>query len=459
VPGVSRMATWMPLRGASIEVTTLSGYVSDRWTVNPRLTLDIGARYEHATSDATGDISGANGSTIVPRLAASYSLSGDGATVLQATYGQYAGKYNDVQFSRNSNVGNADRFTGTYIGPAGEGRDFAPGFDPANYQTSSGTFPTANVFFDEDLSSPLTREFTFALARQIADAGWARASYVDRHATGFVEDFITIDGGTTRIVRDGVDYGTFDNVVYRNSDEPKRDYRAVILQSGWRLGTLAVQGDWTIQIANDGTFEGESTSGPGLPSLIGDYPELYVPSRNFPDGRLDDFQRHKVRAWATWGTSLGRFGQLDVAPLYRYNSGRTYSLVVSLPLTAQQLANNPGYARVPSSQSVFFGSRGSQSFEGFHLVDLAVTYGIPVWQSVRPWVKLETLNLLNNDKLISWNTTIAANTSGPKDEYGLPTTYTESASYGKAVGPASYARPRPGMDGGRTFMVSAGVRF
>ena len=48
-----------------------------------------------------------------------------------------------------------------YTGPAGEGRDFAAGFDPANYTTTvSGTFPTANVFFADDLRSPLTKEYT-----------------------------------------------------------------------------------------------------------------------------------------------------------------------------------------------------------------------------------------------------------------------------------------------------------
>src|SRR5207253_11468190 len=142
------------------------------------------------------------------RLGASYSVTSDGRTVVQATYGHYAGKYNDVQFSRNSNVGNADRLVGSYIGPAGEGRDFAPGFDPANYQTISGTFPTANVAFDRNLSSPLTREFTFAFARVLGDAGWARATYVNRHAMHFVDNYITMAEGTTTIVRGGANLGT-----------------------------------------------------------------------------------------------------------------------------------------------------------------------------------------------------------------------------------------------------------
>ncbi len=461
VPGSSRMQTWMPLRGSSISVTTASAYVNDHWSAGPRVTFDLGARYERVRSDATGDISGAAGNTIVPRLAASYDLTADGRTVMQATYGHYAGKYNDVQFSRNSNVGNADRITGTYIGPAGEGREFAAGFDPANYQTFTGTFPTANVFFADNLQSPLTREFTAALSRELGHSGWARATYVKRHATHFVEDFITIADGTTTISRNGVNLGAFDNAVYRNTDLPKRDYQALQFESGYHpLSKLSVNGHWTVQLQNDGTFEGESSSGPAQPSLIGDYPELYVAARNFPDGRLDDFQRHKVRVWATYNLGLGRFGSLDVAPLYRFNSGKTYSLVASgVALSAQQLARNPGYARAPTSQPLFFGERGAEHFASYQLVDLAATYSVPAWHSLRPWVKVEVLNALNNQKLIAWNTSITADGAGPKDENGLPTNYIKSAAFGTASGPASYPRPRAGLDGGRTYLIAAGIRF
>jgi hypothetical protein len=461
VPGTSRLQTWMPQRGASIDVTTASAYVNDHWSAGTRFTIDLGMRYERVRSNATGDISGAEGETLVPRLAGAYDVTADGRTVVQATYGHYAGKYNDVQFSRNSNVGNADRITGTYTGPAGEGREFAAGFDPANYQTFTGTFPTANVFFADNLESPLTREFTVAVARDLGNTGWARATYVKRHAANFVEDFITLADGQTTISRNGVNLGAFDNSVYRNSDLPKRDYQALQFESVYRpLSRLSLNGHWTVQLQNDGTFEGEAASSPAQPSLIGDYPEIYVASRSFPDGRLDDFQRHKIRVWASYSLDFGRLGVVDVAPLYRFNSGRTYSLVASgVALSAQQIARNPGYARLPASQSIFFGARGSESFASYHLVDLAATYSVPIWQALRPWVKIEALNALNNQKLMSWNTSITADNAGPKDADGLPINYIKSAAFGTASGPASYPRPRPGLDGGRTFLLAAGIRF
>src|SRR5205823_13736471 len=131
---------------------------------------------------------------------------------------------------------------------------------------------------------------------------------------------------------------------------------------------------WTVQLRNNGNFEGESANNPAVPSVIADYPEIYVASRDFPMGRLDDFQRSKVRLWATYGIDLGRAGRLDLSPMYRYNSGKTFSYVATVATSAAQLANNPGYARAPTSQTLYFGERGAASFACYGLVDLASTY-------------------------------------------------------------------------------------
>ena len=108
---------------------------------------------------------------------------------------------------------------------------------------------------------------------------------------------------------------------------------------------------------------------------------------------------------------------------------------------------------------MFFGARRSQQFADYAPIYLAVTYGVPVCQSVRPWVKLEVLNRFNNQQLIAWDTTVAADLNGPKDANGLPSNYITGPNFGKATSNASFACPRQAMDGEGPFILAAGIRF
>jgi hypothetical protein len=459
VPGTSRVQRWIPHRGAEFNLTTTSAYLQDQWMASKYLTLNVGMRFEHAASEATGGITSVNTSRIVPRVGASYDVKGDGETVLQATFSQYSGKYNAQQFSRNTNVGNSDRYTTVYNGPAGEGRGFAPGFNVDNYRgVAAGTFPALNIRFADDLSSPVTTEYTLGAARMFGSRSYGKVVFVQRKTSNFIEEFIQRSNGATPIVVNGATVGALDNIVYANSDEMSRAYQALQFMGQHRLAAaLTVNGHWTVQLKNDGNFEGESPNPTGSP--FGDYPEMLSLARSAPEGHLDDFQRSRVRVWADYHPNLGRFGSLNVTPIFRYNSARTYSLVLNgQPLSAIQAARNPGYAGTPTQQ-IFFGERGSQSFNGFALVDLAVTYGIPVWRSAQPWFKFEVFNALNNDKLIAWDTAIAADAASARDEFGLPTGYLQGARFGQGTSNAHYPGPRPGADGGRMFDFAVGFRF
>ena len=168
VPGVSEAWNFLATRGARIDIKTTSVYFQDRWVVTPRLTLQLGTRFEAVRGDSTGDITTVDTTSIVPRLGAAFDVRGDGATVVQATYGHYSGKYNQVQFSANTNVGRPSEVDYVYSGPAGHGSDFAPGFDVNNYsQMIYANFPTANVDIADGVRSPTVREFTVALSQQL----------------------------------------------------------------------------------------------------------------------------------------------------------------------------------------------------------------------------------------------------------------------------------------------------
>jgi hypothetical protein len=101
-PGVSRVQNWLPIIGAVININTSSLYFQDHWVATPRLSLDLGTRFEAVRSNATGGIVTVDTTAIVPRLGATYDVQGNGQTVLQATYAHYAGKYTEAQFGSNT---------------------------------------------------------------------------------------------------------------------------------------------------------------------------------------------------------------------------------------------------------------------------------------------------------------------------------------------------------------------
>ena len=378
--------------------------------------MDLGFRYKQVRSEATGGVGGVDASTIVPRLAASYDLAGDGRYVLHATYGHYASLYNPRTFAVNTNVGNPDDLIRIYTGPPGAGRDFAPGFDPSNYLTVAGIFPTDNVFLKDGLSSTLKQEFTGSGDMAVGPRGHAKLTYINQRLDTFVEDFVDLTTGETTIIRDGQNFGTFSSQVYRNSDVPTRRYLAVQLHAQQRINSRwQDDGHWTVQVENDGNFEGEARNCPGTPSPFGDYPEIFTAARHYPTGPLSSFQPHKLPVWSLYDLGLGGSGDVYLGALWRYNSSQAYNLdATRQPLSAVQGDLTAACASRPPNQTLFFGDRGSEWFSGYGLLDLSVNLEIPVWQSLRPWLKVEMFNVLSNDSLIAWHTTVRPDPDSPK---------------------------------------------
>ena len=463
IPGVTEVWNFIAARGARVDITTTSAYAQDRWIATPRLTLDLGARFEAVRTEATGDINAVDAWSIVPRLAAAYAVEESGRTVVYATYGHYSGKYGQVQFAVNTNVGRPSEVDYQYSGPAGEGRDFAPGFDLANYRTPTfANFPTGNVQVSDDIHSPLTREFTLGLGRELGTRGHAKVTYAWRQASDFVEDFVDLSNGTTDVPL----VGTLTTRIYDNTSDLRREYQAAIFESGYRVRSgLTVNGHYTLQLRNHGNFAGEAANQPGIPSVYGNLPEVLGPAldRLMPDGRLDNFQQHKLRVYGTFAHALGRFGSVDVTPLWRVNSGQVYSLTVARPVTAAQLARNPGYPVTDLSaatrQTIFFGDRGVDAYKGYGVMDLATSYQLAAWKTVSPWVKLEVYNLFNNQKQIAWDRTIAVDPASPVDANGIPTGYLPGPRFGQATAGTHYPQPFAGQNGGRAIRVAFGVRF
>lgn len=462
----SAIGRFISTRGATASTTTTALFINDRWDFNANWSFNLGLRHEIIDSEATGNIVSIDSTSTVPRLGASFDPLGNGRFKFDVTYSQYSGRYNPAITAANTPTGNPAFLYGLYVGPAGEGRNFAPGFDPANYYFFYADVPTANVRMEDGLTSPTQHEITLSGGMQLTRNGYVKATFIDRQLRDIIETFTTLDMGCSQVVIEGTDYGCFDNKTYRNTDDLERDYRAIELQGRYSiLRNWSVEGNYTRQLRNHGNYEGEGGQAIGATSF-GDYPELSV-DRNYPTGRLSQFQQDKVRLWTTYNFDLARAGNLAAGLIYRYDSGRTFSYSATAAYSAIQIARDPGYSSPPyaggGTQTIFFGERGRGEFDDTSLFDLSLSYGIPVFRRVEPWIKFDVRNVLNDDTLLTHNVGIIANTNNaagmaacggpcPVDADGLPTTFRNGAAFGRPASAASYVIPRE-------YFISAGIRF
>jgi outer membrane receptor for ferrienterochelin and colicin len=479
VPGESQVQYFPAVKGAVLNVDNNSLFVQDHWIVSDRLSADLGARFEHVKAVSTGDIVSIDSNRIVPRLGLSYNLKENGDQVVHVTYGQYSGRYNEAQIAPNSPVGNPAIIQSTYQGPAGQGYAFAPGTAVANYPISSSNSaasdPLQNVFITPGMKSPLVHEFSASYGSNLfKQKGYAEVSYVYRKTTSLIEDFQTVAGGSTDVVVQGVDAGRFTNINFQNTNLDDRQYQGMVFQGRYNLSNhWTVNGQYTLQFKNDGNYEGEGSNTPGSTSQLGNYPEILDPARSYPNGRLQDFQRSRLNAWTVYTLRMARAGDLSFSGLWNWNSARVFSLVArGQPLTSIQdgILQAAGYPDTPGTQTVYFGDRGSQEFSGYGIVNLSVNYNVPVFKTLRPWVKLDVFNLFDNLKTIAWNTAVSQNRAAGVDALGLATTYTLGANFGTATGntvsngfltniPAYPLSFSGAAAGGRTMRVAIGFRF
>jgi hypothetical protein len=461
VPGVSEFDIVLAEKGAQLNTDTQSFFIQNHWIINSHVTADLGLRYERVRSEATGGIVGVDTDTVVPRLGLTVDPKGDGTLVFTTTYGHYSGRYNDALIGSNTTVGHPSRLFGVYVGPQGLGRGFAPGFDPDNYIVYDGEFPTANVVFEDNLSSPVTKEFTVGAMGTVGDRGFLSATYQYRTMGDVIEDFIDQDSGFTEIDVDGEVFGPFTNRVYRNTDIGERQYQALVFDGRFTLApNWSVNGAWTIQLENDGNVEGEVANSPGATGIIGDFPEAFTAERHYPTGKLANFQRHRARIWTIYDIDLGRGGDLSIGGLVRIDSARAFSTVASsVGLSDTQMAALAGYPEGQDefflfgyTQDLFFGERGTGRFDGSTLVDVSVNHSLPFWRQLRPWIKLDFFNVFNSQPTIGFDTTVAPNPTSPVDDLGLPTGFVEGPKFGEATSVDHFP-------GGRAFRMAFGIRF
>ena len=157
-----------------------SGYINDRITVSPKLTLNLGVRYDRYSSflpeqgnPGTGPFATANifpykgednypiYSTFVPRVSAVYDVTGQGRMAVRASYGRYVGGSSGA--TANPGPGAEDTnpnaiITRTYSNWDGS-IPYVP--VPANLTSTSGGGTQRTI--DQNLKGPYVDEYTAGL--------------------------------------------------------------------------------------------------------------------------------------------------------------------------------------------------------------------------------------------------------------------------------------------------------
>src|SRR4029079_8097871 len=116
-----------------------------------------------------------------------------------------------------------------YLGPSGEGYDFAPGYDLNNYVIAGGAFPTRNVALQSGLHSPRTKEWTGSIGGQVLSTTCAPVTCLHRDYKDFIISSITPQTGSTVVPE--LDGAVLNNKLYVNSDLVKRNYQSLSFQS------------------------------------------------------------------------------------------------------------------------------------------------------------------------------------------------------------------------------------
>jgi hypothetical protein len=328
-----------------------AGFVQDNWTLNDRMTLNLGLRFDHITGsipeseqldsrleNPTGvTFPGQEGlitfNTLSPRVGLTVKLDNSGKTVGKASYGRFYGKLLGNMF-RNASTGNT-----TY-------NAFLFNTDSGQYDVPFYTFdPNINFGIDPDLKNQYTDQFFVGIEREVIPDLGIDLSFIYKAENDFVriddvrgeygqvpfED--TFRGQTQTLqVFDRVSPSSQSLYQVTNRDDFDHSYRSFIVQAYKRFSrNWQLQGSYQWQ-RGEGT--GRGTLGVDAQAFSSLSPSATSPSGFGRDpndlinafGRLPTDSTNNVRVSATYQAPLGfHFGAR-----YSYESGRPYGRLINV---------------------------------------------------------------------------------------------------------------------------------
>jgi hypothetical protein len=394
-------------------INRTSAYAQDTWTVNDKLTLNLGVRLDvNRGSVPTGNAISTNAPAWRTGLA--YDLLGDHKTVLKAHYGRYFDALLGGQFEFMDLSQQTTHITAEVLGPN-------------RFQELTRRTPATNLGIDPNIKQSRVDQFLIAIDRELMPDFSLTAQVVNRRFRDFM-GFIdtgsiyqpvqkqdpgtdgrlgTADDGPALTVFNLTNPGhEFD--LFTNPSNAFRDYNAFQL-----IGTKRYSRNWqgsfsytwshtkgTVGNNSSTNAGGGSTQGLGMTGQFTD-PNHAINSNG--DGVFDYTNQLKLEG--TYRVPM--FGGFNVSGVYRYITGLAWSRTASIRGLAQ------------GNETVRLEPRGTRRTDPVNNLDFRIEKTFPLGSSAhQAGVYLDLFNL-NNQGVID-NTIRTAVIEGSGSTFGNP---------------------------------------
>jgi outer membrane receptor for ferrienterochelin and colicin len=449
---------WTPLVAESIgsDIRTYSAFVNDAWRLSDRLSFNVGFRYDRNSSKDQGGVPVVKDWQWSPRLGVTWDMKRDGKWIANGGYARYVQGINGAVVDAGSRGGRTASYSWNYTGTATFNTACVPGATPCltadqilpaiwnwfqsvggtsntNYR-SAPSIPGVTTKVASGVRAPSTDEFAGGLAHEMG-RGAVRVDYVYRTVQNMYGSYTD---ATTGFVTDPTGR-TYDAEIVKNTPDARRWYHGITTNATYRFSNGQVGANYTLSWSK-GNVAGENVGSGPVMAGINTFPEYRAQAWNWPDGFNGNDQRHKLRAFVSYGLPLSpALGQFTMGVVQRFDSGTPYDM--NILVDSRPYVTGTPYLKAPATVGYYVTGRGALRWDNTWTTDLSLNWSkkLPGLRSTELFFRGVVTNLFNNLALQTGNVTVnsAASPGSAKNLVGFnpfTTVPVEGVHYAKDPG-------------------------
>jgi hypothetical protein len=377
-------------------IKRLAGFAQDSWSINDRLTLNIGARLDSSgiyaddpSIASIGSDSAVRYNDLAPRIGFAYDLFGDGKTVVRGFFGRY---YEGVVTGNTEALITQQPPTKTYYGQAILGAG-APEW--TLWSVSGGT---GNFEVDSNQSNQYSQGFMIGLERELTPVLAGSVNFVwkkDHNVIGVINPDATWD---TEQVSFSNANGSYSGVYYPNFNSGSVEYytnpaagMSGVLEDPYRK-YWGITFDLTKRLSDNWSLRANYTYSQSTGNLGQAYGVIQgFDSYNDPNqwinatGRLGLDRPHQIKISGTYIAPFDIF----ITPVFTWYSGTPWAPEVTIGDTTFLIESVDGSKRYDSQANL----------------DLRLEKAFTLAERYRLGVVFDVFNLFNDDAVTGYTST------------------------------------------------------